>query len=318
MKRDMGLVLLLTTLFMIPDVILAETDEVVFDHKAPLSQEGLLLASARTSANDGEIIRVKILNTDSKKFTYQIAGIPVPVTGNGPGIRDGADKSDTVNLTIVHSGQFGGYTITATPTPRDTTKTKSESESEAEAEDQDKLPRAVFTIRVETHKWNIGFGGGFTVSTLTSPAYGVETRVNADASEDLIVRREEHRESEVSLGVASLVHVWHSRHPWLAASFGLGLQSDTGASYYFGPSWRMGNKGALTAGVVFGNVDTLPSGTQEGQVLNDSNALNNLGSKIQSGFFVGFSYGFLGNDGEHLQKPFATEDSMSGLVEAVE
>jgi hypothetical protein len=300
MKFYACLILVFAVLALAPDSIGAETPEVFFDHKAPLSQEGLLLVSTRVTASDGDIIRVKIVNTQKKNFTYKIAGILLQAHEDGTGPQTEPAPKDTVSLTLVHSAKFGGYTISVKPR-----KGKSTS-----------LPQAVFTIRVETTKWNIGFGGGFTVSTLTSPVYGV---VPADeGTEDLKVRREEDRESSASLGVASLVHVWHSTLPWLAASFGLGLQSDTGASYYFGPSWRMGNKGAMTAGVVFGNVDTLPSGTEEGQVLSDPNALNNLGSKIQPGFFVGFSYGFLGNEGEHLAKPFATEGSMSGQVEVTE
>jgi hypothetical protein len=243
---------------------------------------------------------VKIKNTEKEKFTYKIAGILLEIPEDGTAPQGGSAARDSVELTVVHSAKFGGYTISVTPLDGKTTS----------------LPRAVFTILVKTQKWNIGFGGGFTVSTLTSPAYGVVPA--EDGSGDLIVRREDDRESSASLGVASLVHVWHTKHSWLAASFGLGLQSDTGASYYFGPSWRMGNKAAITAGVVFGSVDTLPSGTDVNKPLTDPNALNNLGSKIQSGFFVGFSFGFLGDEGGHLAKPFATEQAMRGQVEAME
>lgn len=296
MKRNLIPVFVICALSLAAESIFAETVEVVFDHGGAACSKDLVLDSTVVTADDGELIKITILNTQKTEFTYEIAGI----LKEKPSIKSNPEENEIplgeVTLNLIHDKKYGGYTITL--------NTQKDSVTE--------LPRAVFTLRVVTHSWKIGFGGGFTVSTLTSPAYGVEAVTKPDGTDGQIVRREKDRESQFSLGVTSLVHIWNTKHPLWAASFGLGLQSDTGASYYFGPTLRMGNKGALTAGAVFGSVDTLPSGTQEGGYLSDPNALNNLGSKIKTGFFLAFSYGFLGNEGDDLKKPFAPAGSMGG------
>ncbi|HEX5724977.1 MAG TPA: Ig-like domain-containing protein, partial [Longimicrobiaceae bacterium] len=196
-----------------------------------------------------------------------------------------------------HEKQYGGYIVHIT-------KKNEEEPSE--------LGEARLTIAVKTAEWNIGFGGGFNASGLVDPAYGVEevevpAAGTTPARTESRLRREEEREDAANLALSSLAHVWHSNRPWVALSFGLGVDRGRGAEYYFGPSLRFGDKATLTTGVALGRVRTLPSGVELGDAIDDPNILNNLGNRTRVGWFVGMSYSFAGTGQSALAQPFLGE-----------
>lgn len=123
------------------------------------------------------------------------------------------------------------------------------------------------------------------------------------------------------LGLAGLIHLNYAKLPSLAISLGIGINETSEASYFLGPSWRLGGKGFITVGVNYGPVDTRPSGVrvspdprdpevETGDLfpVSDANILNNLGSKSKGALFASFSYTFLSPGEAFFTKKFASSD----------
>lgn len=278
---------------------------VVFQHEGctKAGESAECRASYVVDAADGEVISITIHRTQPDDYLFTVAGVPL---APDPPIRNLDEGLPDKVLTQRHNARFGGYIITIR---KKATSPKAE------------LPEATLVIAVRTNEWNTMFGGGFTGTNLVGRAYALRdstTKAATTTSEAVVetrLVRDEDREDDATYGAATFVHIFHTKHPSLAISFGLGLSLKDAAStsYYFGPSLRFGNRGALTLGAVLGPIKTLPGGLRENDIIKDrtavGNSLNSAPSRTARRAFVALSYSFLGGGVEAINKPFAGGDT---------
>jgi hypothetical protein len=275
---------------------------VTFDHlKTPTN-------TARTvSLADGEPFVIRITHTLPDAFDYQVAGWRLAEDDTPAAAGDlTEDKLLDKDILHKHDRAFAGYEIiikrVAGIADADVTVKRSNATTTV-------LEDKRFILTVPTSEWDSEYAGAFTISRLTDPIFALETRTE-DGVEKRFVVRDKSAEDDASLGIAAFANVFHTSRPSLAFTFGLGIDERNETTYYLGPSWRFGKKGALTAGVAFGSVKRLPAGVRFDTPVTDQNILNNLGSRIKPEFFIGATLSFL-NPGNALQKPFATAASPS-------
>lgn len=262
--------------------------KVVFDHLTTNADRSYQIAELAS----GDRLIVEIQNTHPTQFTYKLSGVTPAKTGQAAAAAVAGDtKLETVRLEEVHSPEFGTYIV--------------------KVELREKSPGVLYTgdiirnsatvrlrpvtliVNVESPPtWNLAFAGGFTGSDLTDPVFALQKQTdNAGVETDVIVEQKDD-EDEARLGLGAFLHLFHERKPQWAWSFGIGVQERGATSYYLGPTYRFGDKGALTAGVVWAAIDRLPGGARVGSPPPDTNTLSNLASKIDEGFFVAMSYSF--------------------------
>ena len=272
--------------------------KIEFDHKGCAPADGECRASYVIDLAAGESMDIVIHHTLPNDFRYTVAGILLPKGSDGFSAQSADSLRDTT-LTQQHDARFGGYIVTI--------------HKKLEAQ---KLPNVTLVIAVRTSAYQASFGGGFTWVRLKSPLYAIrDSAITASgttpASTQSKLVRDADREDDGSYGVATLVHLYHTNTPDWAISFGLGLSLNdlTKTTYYFGPSRRFGDRGALTVGAAYGPVRTLPVGMRENDVVTDkttlANSLLNPPTRNAGAFFIGMSYSFLGTGVEALNKPFA-------------
>lgn len=166
--------------------------------------------------------------------------------------------------------------------------------------DCEKLKDATLVIEVPDSPWQLETAGAFTASTLTNPRF--YTTVEAGTTKLL---QDEDAEDAARLGLAAFAHVRHRKlAAWNLLSFGLGVNDAGSTAYYFGTGVRLGSKASIVGGGVLGTVDRLPAGVRVGGTVMDPASLANLPKKTSLGWFVAFSFGFVGG-GDALKKPFA-------------
>jgi hypothetical protein len=168
--------------------------------------------------------------------------------------------------------------------------------------DLNKISPSYFIVQVNESPWHFDFAGGFTVSLLTNKKYATDS--------DNMVYRNESAEDSTSLGVAGFLHTYNDKWTlydvtFVPLSLGLGVTSDSKASYFIGPSIKMGDA-FFTAGWNVGPTKDLPAGVKEGSHVTNANTLSNLDTRTGGGVFFAFSYTFLGSGKSLFQKPFAT------------
>ena len=137
--------------------------------------------------------------------------------------------AETHTITQIHDPQFGGYyisvdpingpTVTAAKLDKDGSPKVGEDGNTIEAKE---LSKAIYLVLVRTDQWDLAFSGGFTISDLTDPVF--VTRED-DAMQN-IVARDTSSEDSASLGLAAMVHIYHQKRPWLAATFGIATGND--------------------------------------------------------------------------------------------
>jgi hypothetical protein len=242
-------------------------------------------ASAPLSLAHGERFLVRITATDPTLFDYEVTGIEIVPKAKARPLA----AADTAEFVHEHDKKFAGYRVSVT---RKEPKTE-----ETELVDKEWL------IPVQTMQWETAIAGAFTVSGLTNPVFDVR-----DDGGSSRVTRNRSGEDNAGLGLAGFVHVFHGRRPELAGTFGLGVTNQSKTSYFTGLSWRWGDRGALTAGYMWGSVERLPSGVREGDVVTDPNVLANPGTRIDGAAFLAVSFSFI-NVGDLFQKPFAEAKS---------
>ena len=242
--------------------------DVSFDHFTGKDQ------SISINAKAGEAINISIQNTCASKFRYELGGIPLP---SPPPAKNGTSNlspnicpAETHPITQIHDPQFGGYyisvdpingpTVTAAKLDKDGKPIVGEDGRPIEAKE---LSKATYLVLVRTDQWDLAFSGGFTISDLTDPVF--VTRVD-DAMQN-IVARDTSSEDSASLGLAAMVHIYHQKRPWLAATFGIATGNDDETAYMVGPSYRFSDKAAVTFGYMFSPVDTLPNGVNIGDAI---------------------------------------------------
>lgn len=259
---------------------------VTFDHLASDDDR-----SYELRPRHGEAFEVRIKNTCPDVFAYEVKGI-VRERGaeDEPGARTAKPLEEKV-LPVVHDEKYGGYIVTITRTA-DT----------APCADAEKLQNRTLLISTPTETWDLSFSGGFTLSSLSSPQYYLRPHPSDAAKKQ--VQQDPDKEDDANLGIATYVHVFHQRMPWLAGTFGLGIRDQNRTEYFLGGGVRLSDKATVNAGVVYGSVSRLKNGVNLVDPVSDDNVLNDLPTRTKRGFFIGVSYSFIDVRGK-LQQPFA-------------
>ncbi len=250
--------------------------------------------------NHGQKFVVRVTNTCPDAFDYSYAGVErgrVPqLQGEAPLAKKPLSDKD---IELVYDERFGGYVFNITL--KDANKPAADVCEKAE-----KLGPLSFIVSVRQQQWNLSFGGGFTVSTLTNPVFALRTENGVKK-----IFEERDKQDSRKLGAASFVHLFHDGVHWKkvypALSFGLGINSDNRAEYLVGLGFRFGDKAVLSLGGVWGSVSRLPNGVTFDTPITDDNTLNNLGSQVKARLFFALSYSFIDTK-DRLLKPFAQQE----------
>lgn len=244
---------------------------------------------------DRQAFRICVDKTYPAAFDYHVHDVSVLADDSG---RRAAPRDGTLASTMVppaaeppkvHDIRYRGYILEV--------RRKAGAACPGDCE---KLKEVTLIIDVPDSPWRLETAGAFTVSTLTDPRFyataaaGTTTVLEDTAAED-----------DVRLGVAAFAHVRHRKlEPWNLLSFGLGVDDAANTVYYLGTGVRFGDKASLVVGGVLGPVDRLPVGVKLGGPIVDAGLLTDLPKRTSWGWFVAFSFGFVGG-GDALKKPFA-------------
>jgi hypothetical protein len=270
----------------------AASQPIVFDHR------GDRLQTQRVSVSNGTRLSISIEHTCPADFDYEIKGVGLSNPPAGVRTQAVGDKPSlqTVAVGTVEADEnYSGFFVIATRRPGSKpTCYASQADAEPVA-----LQTVTFFLITDVEGWELAFGGGFTFSTLRNEVYAVrDTGAGAQ-----VVVRDQDKEDSVSLGLAAMTDLYHSRLPQVALSFGLGIREDNKAQYFLGGGIRFGKRATLHAGLTIGSIATLPAGVREGDAIADVNLLNNLGQRTEVRPFVAISYSFLGS-GNRMKLPF--------------
>jgi hypothetical protein len=259
------------------------TADICFDHVNDPPQKSFV-----RTFKDGQSFAVVIANTAEACFLYDVEPVRVEKA-----LESGVSlKAKT--LSVTHDRQYGGYIINIRRRSREFDCGK----------DQIGAPKdATLMILADTDSWEVRVGGGFTGSGLTNPVYAVRKDEQAT---NILIENPDVRD-DLSLGVGSFLHVY--RKNWKrvipSVTFGLGISESKNPTYYLGPFWRLGDQAFLGGGVAFGPVDSLPPELRLGDEVSDANALNQLPKRVDTQWFFGMTFTFLGGK-EPFEKPFKT------------
>lgn len=258
---------------------------VVFDHRG--AQRTVM---HHLSLKNGQKFDVVINNTAEACFDYSVER--VAAQGPGPEGATTAIELKPKVLSLVHEDKYGGYIVAVRRRVSVDTCMQGDAKS---------LEDSTIIVSVETPGWDVEVSGGFTASGLTSPVYGVGQN---EAGSSIVIEDADAKD-DASLGVASFLHVYHKgQAPWVPSlGFGLGINETSKPTYHLGAFWRLGHACLLGGGVVLGSVDRLPVGVEVGGALSDPNLLAKLPTRVETQWFVGISFSFLGGK-EPFQKPF--------------
>jgi uncharacterized membrane protein YgcG len=249
------------------------------------------------SAADGELILVKIHNTCPDDFTYGVEKIERPKASPSTAAGTPECKGGDKEVDIVHEARFGGYIVDIKKKVVGAPRAIVLSGKPVE------LNEVKLVINVAQRKWNYEIAGAFTTSLLTDPKFGIVTRKDpADNMDKSFVVRDRGTEDKARLGVGAFIHLYHTNLPWLAGTFGLGINQSNKTTYFTGLSYRFSDTAAATVGYSWGSVDRLPPGTDTSKPVS-ANLLSNLGSQVKGDWFFGISYKFI-NPGDRFEKPF--------------
>ncbi|ANM30643.1 hypothetical protein ABI59_15270 [Acidobacteria bacterium Mor1] len=261
--------------------------ELPYDHSSGKN------ASFQIALKAGEEFILQINKTAKECFDYNVEKVErAPEPGE-----QGDDGITTKNpIKVTHDGNVGGYIFNIT-------KIEGRRPAACSTAPHSELENAVVIVAVSDSGADVDFGGGFTISELTSPVFGSRD----DGSGQDVIFRDDDAEDATNLGVAAFIHVrgknWGKGYPSL--SFGLGVSDASETTYYAGPFWRIGKQAYIGGGIAFGSVDRLPAGVRAGDPITDPGVLGNLGSRTDTAAFIGFSYTFLGNENA-FKKPFTS------------
>jgi hypothetical protein len=273
-------------------VMAAETSpearaSVMFDHRGVQRT-----AIHQLSLKKGQEFDVVINNTAEACFDYSVERV-IAQQHSGLEAAPTAVQLKPKVLALVHEDKYGGYIIAV----RRRVSAGACMEGDAKL-----LEDSTIIVSVETPGWEVEVSGGFTASGLTNAVYGV---VRNEAGSSILIEDADAKD-DASLGVASFLHVYHKgQASWLPSlGFGLGINEASKPTYHLGAFWRLGRACLLGGGFVLGSVDRLPVGVEVGGILSDPNQLVKLPTRVDTQWFVGISFSFLGGK-EPFQKPFA-------------
>ena len=295
MKTRTALIALLSLLLCLaPTVTAAEkkTKELSYNHSSGKNASFVIALKA------GEEFTLKINKTAKECFDYNVEKVEL-AEQQYETERYVGEQPDPITtehaIKVTHDGNFGGYVFNIT-------KVDGPRPDACSAGSHAKLVNTVVIVAVSNPGADVDFGGGFTISELTSPVFGARD----DGTGQDVIFRDEDAEDSTNLGVAAFIHVrgknWGKGYPSL--SFGLGVSDSSETTYYAGPFWRIGKQAYIGGGVAFGSVERLPAAVRAGDPITDPGILGNLGSRTDTAAFIGFSYTFLGNENA-FKKPFS-------------
>jgi hypothetical protein len=256
--------------------------------------------------DDGQQFSICISNTYTAEFTYKIAGIVAPTPPPAPFKLEGVGKiPDSTRLTHQHESRYGGYII------RIRNKALADSTAVSVNGVDIVLHDVDLIVYVDQRRWALDFSGGFTAGFVTDPIFEIKRNDDPNDPNTLKVVEKEDAKDLARLGLAAFIHVRHKRFvPWLAGTFGIGMNESNRTTYYLGLSLRASDLASLTFGGTLTSVNRLPNGIGPGDSVTDANALSNLPTRIKGGFFLGASFKFLGTS-EPFRKELAGQQEAS-------
>ena len=277
----------------------SQTPQVQFNH---LTQNADLYYEINLAHGDELIIEVQ--QTHPPSFAYEIrAAVFVPPTSTATAATTVAEADlETQLLRHTHDRRNGGYYVEiASDNPPEIDRADSSTT---------RLRSVQLLISVTTNEWEHEFAGAYTVSAFRDPVYFVETsEVTGGASPDTapagtVIAEDTDARDLVRLGVGAFTHLYNTRRPRVAWTFGLGTADGKRVTYYLGLSYRLGNRGAITGGLALGPLARLPDGVVTGSTVTDANLLSNLSTRVTARGFMAVSYSFLNSSADRLRKPF--------------
>ncbi len=170
--------------------------------------------------------------------------------------------------------------------------------------------QASYLIQVTSSPWALGMSGGLTISDVVDPRFAV---VNDPASTatppTTIVVRDRGAEDSQKLGFAGFLHVhnenWKVLDMPIAPTFGLGIQDQNSISGFVGASLAAFDMAYLTFGWNWSSVERLPTGQRLGAAPISDNVLNDLPSRTDNGWFIGFSFKLMSPGADFFKKKVA-------------
>ncbi len=196
------------------------------------------------SVANSEKIKVIVTDTDTGKFICEVTGIEIDMPGPKA-------AGTSCEKTIEHSTKFGGYYVRMKLKPGMTSDTLKEKE---------------WILSTRLTGWRTDIQVGLAGSGLVSPEFFLDT------GEDGVkrVRQDREAEDDVAFGFASFATVYRDNWRGTGLSLGLGL-NENDLSVMIGPTVRLGNRAAITAGYSWGRVNRLPTGVSVGDAFEQDN-----------------------------------------------
>ena len=243
---------------------------------------------------DGEELTIIIRETCEAAFSYEVRGIRREPEDTSVTTSSGEPQLTDKTLSVIHNEAYGGYIVNITrelPTGADACGGATRE-----------LRSQTLIISTPKMDWDLAFSGGFTISGLTDPVYALQPHPTETDKKQIV--HDADKQDFANLGIATFVHMYHERVPWLAGMFGLGIRESNQTEYYLGGGLRLNDRATINFGWALGSVARLPAGVSAMDPVTDDNVLMDLPRRVTGKLFMGISYSFI-NVGDRLQRPFA-------------
>jgi hypothetical protein len=158
---------------------------------------------------------------------------------------------------------------------------------------QDLRPMLLVLRIPERMGWQVDMAGALIATNLADEQYAaVPTGPGATTT---VLRREQDREDSGSAGLAAFIHAYNrgSKSEWLALSAGIGMSTGSDLTLFAGPSIRLGDVAAISIGAAWGRIRGRPRGLRVGDLVTDSNVVQEPPMRRAAGAYVAFTYAFL-------------------------
>lgn len=252
----------------------AESKVITLDHKS-----GTTSPNGPIDLRNGELFKIEVINTYPDCFSYNQVAVRAPDPARLEALRTGPGEPETVTWSVYHRSQIASYEIAAV--------------ARSCSDVKGLPPERKWTIAVNTHGWDLGMSGAFTIDTVTDPIFFLEETTQNGEEGFIVSQRESSAENDVNLSTALQVHLFDTKPQavtFVPFSFGIAV-SDTFSTtkYLIGSGVSFEKKFFVTAGLMFSPVSRLPNTAGLGDFTTDGNALAELPKRTDTGFFVSFS-----------------------------
>jgi hypothetical protein len=255
--------------------VLADEGKVVtLDHKA-----GTTSPNGPIDLRNGELFKIEVTNTYPDCFSYNQVAIREPDPARLTELRASLGPPETVTWSVSHRSQIASYEISAV--------------TRACSGIGGLPPERKWTIAVNTHGWDLGMSGAFTIDTVTDPVFFLDKTTQNGEEGFLVSQRDSSAENEVNLATALQVHLFDTKPraiTFVPFSFGIAV-SDTfsNTKYLVGTGLSFERKFFVTGGLMFSQVSRLPDSLGLNDFTTDAEALAELPKRTDIGAFVSFS-----------------------------